>query len=54
MTRAATTLLLILVVDDIRDNRQMYAEYLEYDGYHVEQAGSGAKRSCSRRKRPRR
>ena len=33
---------LILVVDDIGDNRQMYAEYLEYDGYRVEQAGSGA------------
>ena len=33
---------LILVVDDIGDNRQMYAEYLAYDGYRVEQAGSGA------------
>jgi len=33
---------LILIVDDIGDNRQMYAEYLEYDGYRVEQAGSGA------------
>src|SRR5688572_8430828 len=42
MTRGATTLPCILVVDDLRDNRQMYAEYLEYDGYHVEQAGSGA------------
>jgi CheY-like chemotaxis protein len=33
---------LILIVDDTGDNRQMYAEYLEYDGYRVEQAGSGA------------
>ena len=33
---------LILIVDDIGDNRQMYAEYLEYGGYRVEQAGSGA------------
>jgi two-component system cell cycle response regulator DivK len=41
MTRAATASPLILVVDDIVDNRQMYAEYLEYKGYRVTQAGSG-------------
>jgi two-component system, cell cycle response regulator DivK len=33
---------LILVVDDIPDNRQMYAEYLEFEGYRVEQAATGA------------
>jgi two-component system, cell cycle response regulator DivK len=42
MMAAAPTRPLILIVDDIGDNRQMYAEYLEYDGYRVEQAGSGA------------
>jgi CheY-like chemotaxis protein len=31
----------ILVVDDVADNRLMYAEYLEYAGYHVAQAGTG-------------
>jgi two-component system, cell cycle response regulator DivK len=33
---------LILVVDDFEDNRAMYAEYLTYSGYRVEQAGNGA------------
>jgi two-component system cell cycle response regulator DivK len=42
MTAHTATRPLILIVDDIGDNRQMYAEYLEYDGYRVEQAGSGA------------
>jgi two-component system, cell cycle response regulator DivK len=32
---------LILVVDDVGDNREMYAEFLEYEGYQVAQAGSG-------------
>jgi two-component system, cell cycle response regulator DivK len=32
----------VLVSDDIADNRQMYAEYLEYEGYRVEQARNGA------------
>lgn len=32
---------MILVVDDVVDNRIMYAEYLEYDGYRVEQARNG-------------
>ena len=31
----------VLVADDIADNRQMYAEYLEYEGYRVEQARNG-------------
>jgi CheY-like chemotaxis protein len=31
----------LLIVDDIPDNRQMYAEYLEYEGYRVEQAHDG-------------
>lgn len=33
---------LILIVDDVVDNRLMYVEYLEYDGYRVEQASTGA------------
>jgi two-component system cell cycle response regulator DivK len=32
---------MILIVDDIVDNRQMYAEYLEHKGYRVEQARTG-------------
>lgn len=32
----------ILIADDIVDNRQMYAEYLQYAGYRVEQALTGA------------
>jgi CheY-like chemotaxis protein len=40
-TRAAAARPLILIVDDIVDNRQMYAEYLEYKGYRVEQARTG-------------
>lgn len=32
---------LILVVDDFEDNRAMYAEYLSYSGYRVEQASNG-------------
>jgi two-component system, cell cycle response regulator DivK len=32
---------LVLVVDDFEDNRTMYAEYLEYSGYRVEQASNG-------------
>jgi len=32
---------LILVVDDFEDNRAMYAEYLSYCGYAVEQACDG-------------
>jgi two-component system cell cycle response regulator DivK len=39
--RPAAVRPLILVVDDVVDNRQMYAEYLEYDGYQVEQARNG-------------
>jgi CheY-like chemotaxis protein len=32
---------LVLVVDDFEDNRAMYAEYLVYSGYSVEQAADG-------------
>ena len=32
---------LILVVDDFLDNRQMYAEYLEFSGLRVEEAENG-------------
>jgi two-component system cell cycle response regulator DivK len=40
MPRRATAPL-ILVVDDVGDNREMYAEFLEYEGYQVAQARSG-------------
>lgn len=32
---------LVLVVDDFEDNRAMYAEYLSYSGYEVQQASDG-------------
>jgi len=32
---------LVLVVDDFEDNRAMYAEYLSYSGFDVEQASNG-------------
>ncbi len=32
---------LILVVDDFEDNRALYAEFLGYSGYRVEQASNG-------------
>jgi CheY-like chemotaxis protein len=32
---------LVLVVDDIEDNRDLYAQYLRFAGYRVEQAASG-------------
>jgi CheY-like chemotaxis protein len=32
---------LILVVDDLADNRELYAAYLEYVGYRVEMAANG-------------
>ncbi len=32
---------LVLVVDDFEDNRAMYAAYLAYSGYRVEQAANG-------------
>jgi two-component system cell cycle response regulator DivK len=31
----------VLVVDDLTDQREMYAGYLRYLGYHVEEASSG-------------
>lgn len=32
---------LLLVVDDIEDNRDLYASYFEYAGFRVEQANDG-------------
>jgi CheY-like chemotaxis protein len=32
---------LVLVVDDFEDNRAMYAEFLTYSGFRVEQASNG-------------
>lgn len=32
---------LVLVVDDFEDNRVMYAEYLQFNGYRVEEAVNG-------------
>jgi two-component system, cell cycle response regulator DivK len=32
---------LILIVDDFQDNREMYAEYFTFSGFHVEEAGNG-------------
>ena len=33
---------LVLVVDDFQDNREMYAEFLAYQGFRVIQAANGA------------
>ncbi len=33
--------LLVLLVDDFADNREMFADYLAYSGYEVAQAGTG-------------
>jgi CheY-like chemotaxis protein len=38
---AAAARPLILVVDDVGDNREMYAEFLEYASYQVAQARTG-------------
>ena len=44
---------LILLVDDFEDNRAMYAEYLAYSGYRVEQASDGEEAlELTRRLRP--
>jgi CheY-like chemotaxis protein len=32
---------LVLIVDDFEDNRQMYAEFLEFSGFRTEQAANG-------------
>jgi CheY-like chemotaxis protein len=32
---------LILVVDDFEDNREMYAEFLQFSGYRVAEASNG-------------
>lgn len=31
----------VLIVDDYEDAREMYSEYLEFSGFHVEQAKNG-------------
>ena len=31
----------ILIVDDVEDNREMYAEYLRFTGFHVATAANG-------------
>jgi CheY-like chemotaxis protein len=41
-TRSRAKPALVLVVDDFRDAREMYAEVLELAGYRVEQAENGA------------
>ena len=38
----APRLATVLIVDDFEDNRQMYAEFLTYSGYHVLEATDGA------------
>jgi CheY-like chemotaxis protein len=43
---------LVLLVDDFEDNRDLYAEYLVYRGYHVVTADNGAdgvRIACERR-----
>jgi two-component system, cell cycle response regulator DivK len=42
--------LCILVVDDYADNRQMYAELLEYAGYGVAEASDGAEAIATARR----
>lgn len=43
MTNAAdSSKPLVLVVDDYQDAREMYAEYLEFSGFRVDQATNGA------------
>lgn len=32
---------LVLIVDDARDNREAYAEYLQFRGFRTSQAGTG-------------
>lgn len=32
----------VLIVDDFLDNREMYAEYLQFSGFHVLEAASGS------------
>ena len=41
MVMSEATLPLILVVDDYEDAREMYAEYLEFSGFEIVQAGNG-------------
>lgn len=43
MTNAAdSSKPLVLVVDDYQDAREMYAEYLDFSGFRVDQATNGA------------
>lgn len=44
---------LVLVVDDARDNREMYCEYLEAEGFETVSASDGASAiALSRRRKP--
>ncbi len=38
---SATVSPLVLVVDDFEDNREMYAQFLRFSGYRVEEAATG-------------
>jgi two-component system cell cycle response regulator DivK len=41
MTKAGATDALVLVVDDFEDNRAMYVEYLQFQGFRVAEAVNG-------------
>ena len=41
MTKGESAAALILIVDDFDDNREMYAEFLRFSGYRVEEAADG-------------
>jgi two-component system cell cycle response regulator DivK len=43
---------LVLVVDDYGDAREMYAEYLEFEGFRVEQAENGQQALARAEKNP--
>ena len=40
-TKSAVDAPLVLIVDDYADNRAMYAEYLTFSGFRVEEAANG-------------
>jgi two-component system cell cycle response regulator DivK len=42
MDAPSDTAPMVLIVDDFDDNRQMYAEYLNYCGFRVAEASDGA------------
>ena len=41
MKKKSETKPVVLLVDDYPDAREMYAEYLEFSGFHIVQAGNG-------------